>query len=261
MRGKLCVKYLGIAALALALTAVACGVGFAYAAIVLGPVETASVVSTLPIETYFESGGLAPMPNLEPVTWFDSNDLQCSPLDTELEYTVDSETVTVKVFIDETEVGCKDGRKNIIATFRYSSLGGADSVWCSALDRYTGVSFSSNPFSFDDALRFMLDDKPVGVFVSKTPETYFAGQYTQQVVVNCPKDYDGVVFQFAPVYGESDMQFDNSELHTLDSFSTWGRQLFFSKSVNRYIVQTLDCSDDMIALSLCFSEAVKAVSQ
>ena len=116
--------------------------------------------------------------------------------------------------------------------------------WCTALDCYTGASFSSSFDSFDNALRFAVDDHVVEVYISKTSEISFAGQYTQQVVVNCPEGYDGVVFQFAPMSGGEIVG-----------------SLFFADRASSYTVQVLSFPEDMSTLSLCVGDALKAVAQ
>lgn len=152
-----------------------------------------------------------------------------SPVGKEINYTFGDEPVTIKVFIDESRVGCKPGRKNVYAQFRYSSRGGADYISCSAFDKYTGTSFSHSPYSSDDAVTFDCNGTELGIFSSRTGEIRFAGQYEQEVVVNCYEDYDGVVFQISPIFGDADKSMRSDELHKIDEFSSCGNQLYFSQ--------------------------------
>lgn len=112
------------------------------------------------------------------------------------------------VKIEESTDGCEDGRKNVIATCTFMNEGNSLSgLWISAFDRYEGYTFENNGLYFDlyegcydeDVVpkTFVIGDREVDVtwtFLSEQQE-YVA---TITMTVNCPEDYDGVVFQYGP---------------------------------------------------------------
>ncbi len=112
------------------------------------------------------------------------------------------------VKIEESTDGCEPGRKNIIATCTFMNEGNdLSGLWISAFDRYEGYTFEDNGMYFDlyegcydeDVVpkTFVIGDREVDVtwtFVSEQQE--FVATIT--MTVNCPEDYDGVVFQYGP---------------------------------------------------------------
>lgn len=186
--------------------------------------DTASV---FPLTEYVASGNSIPVSLVTVAQDLSNERFVCSPVDTEIEVKFGDESTVVKVHIDESTVGCKPGRKNVFAHFRYSSRGTAGYISCTAFDKYTGTSFSSTPFSSEDVVQFECNGLPLGVATSRSGERKFAGQYEQEVVVNCYESYDGVMFQISPIFGDSDKSLSGDCLHTIDEFSSFGNQLYF----------------------------------
>lgn len=119
----------------------------------------------------------------------------------------DDFTADVNVAISESTVDVADGYKKVSAVFVIDAkncTGDGILFWCSAFDRYTGTSFE-----FDSAVNEQLDGEHTAqdgfVTIRNGNESYDVSiefmtegegtLITKTVVVTCPVDYEGVMFQ------------------------------------------------------------------
>lgn len=119
----------------------------------------------------------------------------------------DDFTANVNVHISESTENVADGYKKVSAVFVIDASncsGDGILFWCSAFDRYTGTSFE-----FDSAVNQQLDGEHTSqdgfVTIRNGDETYDVSVefmtegegtlITKTVVITCPVDYDGVMFQ------------------------------------------------------------------
>lgn len=205
---------------------------------VAGEEQSGVAVQVLPVAEYSQALSV-----VESATWFLDNGLELSA--TERELIVGD--VVVKVSIDESTVGCAEGRKNVFAQFRYTS----DSAWCSAFDKYTGVSFVPYEGAIEGAVS--LYGSNTVVYLSCSEEVSIAGQTVQHVVVNCQSDYYGVVFSFHP--GDIELGPYSEGLVCVDEFSTFGNQLYFSRSEKDYFAKVLTSFVETSPVR-CYKESV-----
>lgn len=113
----------------------------------------------------------------------------------------------VNVAVSESTADVADGYKKVSAVFTIDASncsGDGILFWCSAFDRYTGTSFE-----FDSAVNQQLEGEHTAqdgfVTIQNGDEAYDVSVefmtegegtlITKTVVVTCPVDYDGVMFQ------------------------------------------------------------------
>ena len=160
-------------------------------------------------------------------------------------HTIGEMDIPVKVTIEETQKDCEDGRKKVILTTRldYSEWDDLQPVgFIGAFDRYTGTEFySPDNKKNTHSLTITTEDKTydiiakIGGKIDREKKLYF-----RTLTVDCPKDYDGTVFEIG--YGSIEMlnEYENSDItkriHRIDEtpfFPTNGYPYYFVSYNNK----------------------------
>lgn len=157
-------------------------------------------------------------------------------------HTIGDVDIPTKVTIEETQKDCEDGRKKVILTTKLDFSECDDPlVWyISAFDRYTGTEFySPDNKKNTHSLTITTEDKTYDIIAKiegKIDDKFFI----RTVTVDCPKDYDGTVFEIG--YGSIEMlnEYTNSDItqriHRIDEtpfFPTNGYPYYFVSYNNK----------------------------
>ena len=111
------------------------------------------------------------------------------------------------ITLEENYDDCEAGYKNVVATCKIYDDVEHESMWLSVFDKYTGYTFESSDYHFDlcegcsdynySKKDFKIGDRDVHVewtFISEMMDNIT----TFTLIVKCPEDYNGCVFQFRP---------------------------------------------------------------
>lgn len=202
--------------------------------------ETAEEPVKEPAKVWFEEHELVITPQGDFTFTTMADDEDCVPKGTF--------EVKANVSISETTDGVMDGYKEVtmVCTLDVSAADdvvGATAYWdqCSAFDRYTGISFSSNE-GIDDLLAFG-EDRTDETFLTivNGDNSYDVSFFTEKIngypvatriiTVTCPVDYDGVVFQVGycdAELNEAEKALDDTErLYTIDELPYYGDGYYY----------------------------------
>lgn len=120
------------------------------------------------------------------------------------------------VTLEENHDDCKDGYKNVVATCSFRRDAGTEGMWISAFDKYTGYTFECSDHSFElyegcNDLNYSAKDFKVGDHDVHVEWTFISEQKDQittfTLIVKCPEEYNGCVFQFGPENHDSKIDY------------------------------------------------------
>ena len=145
--------------------------------------------------------------------------------------------IPIKVSIDETTKDCDEGRKKVVLTTSLDLSVDKENqlVWyISAFDRYTGTEFFS-PSKSKKAYTLTVSTADGDYDIESTIGASIDDEwFIRTITVDCPKDYDGAVFEIG--YGSIEMlnEYQNSDIqeriHRIDEtpfFPTNGHPYYF----------------------------------
>ena len=195
-----------------------------------------------------------PTPEPTPATWFDEKGLTITP---QGDFTFQTMAVkgssdlyefdvTANVSITESTEGVEEGYKTVTAVFS-ENMGTEENFlyWHSAFDRYTGTSFEFDNTALygngvrEGAIPIEYDGNTYDVSIEFSVE-YNMPDAVHKLVITCPVDYEGTVFQCGYADRETEqanLEIDLSErLHTADEFPNFdgnGHKYYYFSADNK----------------------------
>ena len=137
--------------------------------------------------------------------------------------------IPTKIEIDETKEECEGGRKKVRLTAELDlSVNEDDGLYwyITAIDRYTGTEFYSPVTDKRDfILSIDVDGQKIDIKAQSFTKPTDYPKVSVIIVVDCPEDYDGVVFAVGYASVEAAEEYRESEItgriRTLDEVPFW----------------------------------------
>ncbi len=163
--------------------------------------------------------------------------------DPSISYTLGEVEIPMDLSIEETTKDCERGYKKVILTTHMDiSVSGKEGLvyYISPFDRYTGTEFFNPEQNHAYELTIEYDGKEYDITSTEGTKLDEDMMLTRIITVDCPKDYDGTVFEvgYATIemlneYKESELRHRIRRIDEMPFYITNGHQYYYFTVDNR----------------------------